>query len=90
MNDLRVFLRDLTQQTWVNFEPGQWIDQFEGRISAAMTAHAATFGGTFAFTGTAESGRVTVYSKARDVLIDFDWHTMTLEEAMGSEAAEHL
>jgi hypothetical protein len=39
-------------------------------------------------TGTPECGRVTVYASAtQDIVVDFDWHTMTIAEARGQTGA---
>lgn len=88
-DELRVYLRDLTTNTWLNFAAGEWIDQYEDRIMDAMAVHAAALGGTLSMTGTPESGRVTVYEAVTAaVILDFDWHTMTLAEARGTDSTQ--
>ena len=40
-----------------------------------------TVGGSFGLTGTPERGRMTVCALDGSVVLDFDWHTMTIDQA---------
>lgn len=79
--ELRTYLRDLTSGEWVGYTPEVWLDQYQARIDDALVRHSRTFGGSFALTGTAERGRMTVCAVGGAIVLDFDWHTMTVEQA---------
>ncbi|SIL99595.1 Uncharacterised protein [Mycobacteroides abscessus subsp. abscessus] len=81
MDELRVYLRDLISGEWIHYAPDAWIDQYYNRIAAAIERHGSTVGGSFALTGTPERGRMTVCDVAGDVVLDFDWQTMTVSAA---------
>lgn len=81
MDELRVYLRDLTSGEWTWYAPAAWIDQYYNRIAACIERHAATVGGSFALSGTPECGRMTVFTAEDEVILDFDWHTMTVSAA---------
>lgn len=78
MDELRVYLRDLTSGEWTAYAPGTWIDQYLNRIAAAIERYADTVGGSLALTGTPERGRITVCDAQDAVVLDFDWQTMTV------------
>lgn len=87
-DEVLVYLRDLTTQTWTHFPAVEWIDRYAAQIRAVLDIHRATLGGTLSLTGTPECGRVTVYAPAtQDIVVDFDWHTMTIAEARGQADA---
>jgi hypothetical protein len=87
-DELLVYLRDLTANTWTHFPASEWIDRYAEQIRAVLDIHRATLGGTLCLTGTPECGRVTVYASAtQDIVVDFDWHTMTIAEARGQTGA---
>lgn len=79
--DLRTYLRDLTSGEWIVYTPQVWLGQYQARIDDALVRHGHTVGGSFAITGTAERGRLTVCDADGAVVLDFDWHTMAVEQA---------
>lgn len=79
--ELRTYLRDLTSGEWIVYAPEVWLDQYQARIDDALVRHAHTVGGSFAITGSPERGRMTVCDIEGGVVLDFDWHTMTVEQA---------
>jgi hypothetical protein len=87
-DEVLVYLRDLTADSWTHFPAGDWIDRYAEQINAVLDIHSATLGGTLSLTGTPERGRVTVYAAVtQNVVVDFDWHTMTIAEARGQAGA---
>lgn len=89
LEEMRVYMRNLITDEWVDFAPGEWIDQYESRVFDALAIHGATFGGTLAMTGTPEHGRITIYaSPLGEVIVDYDWFTMAVSEASFARQAE--
>lgn len=81
MDELRVYLRDLTSGEWISYAPNDWIDQYYNRIAAAIEQHGTTVGGSFGLSGTPERGRMTVWTVDNEAVLDFDWQTMTVSAA---------
>lgn len=90
MDQMFVYLRDLRTNTWSHYPAADWIDQYAVRIKAALDVHASTLGGTLLLSGTPECGRVTVRDReTRETIIDSDWHTLTLAQALGQSDVTH-
>ena len=85
MDTLRVYLRDLTSGEWITYSTDAWLEQYPARVRDALDVHAGTFGGSFAITGTPERGRLSVFDTNSERLLDFDWMTMTVDEAARSQ-----
>ncbi|MFD9828553.1 hypothetical protein ACFWXB_13855 [Tsukamurella tyrosinosolvens] len=84
MDDIKVYLRDMQSGEWISYAPEDWIKQYYARIEDALVVHQGTFGGSIGLTGTPERGRLTVCDAGDKVVLDFDWHTMTVETARRS------
>lgn len=79
--DLRVHLRDLRTGSWVsNYDTQRWLEIHEELLDIAADMFMETFGGTLMVSGTAETGRVTVYptTERSTPILDYDWHTYSV------------
>lgn len=88
--ELRTYLRDLTTGEWITYTPDVWLGQYQARIDDALVRHGHTVGGSFAITGSPETGRMTVCAVDGAVVLDFDWHTMTIEQARAQQNRHSL
>jgi hypothetical protein len=61
------------------------VEQYPARVQDALDIHAATFGGSFAITGTPERGRLSVFNADSERVLDFDWMTMSVGTAADSQ-----
>lgn len=88
--ELRVFLRDVTTRVDMrSYEPMEWVEQYDARLTAAVEVYLSTFGGTISLTGTPETGRVTVWRRSTDPapILDWCWDTEPVGLASRSGAS---
>lgn len=86
LDPVHVYVRDILTQQWVCYSPAQWADTYRERVRIMVEAHIRSAGGELTISGTPECGRITLArSCGDDVLLDYDWYTLTMQQALGHE-----
>ncbi len=86
LDPIYVYVRDMLSRQWTHFTPAEWADTYRARILSVVGQHRVSMGGELTWIGSSECGRITlVHGNGDTVLMDFDWYTLNLRQAMGLE-----
>lgn len=86
LDPVYVYVRDILTQQWMHYTTAQWADTYRDRVLIMVDEHIRSFGGELTLSGTPECGRITLTrGDGDDTLLDYDWYTLNMRQAMGYE-----